>query len=72
MLPDAEDCKQMQMGTENKSAIVFSMLKCEILSTLGALQQYKHKGFIQGQHTFIPSISLYNLQDRNWVCFPDS
>ena len=44
---------------ETNPALLFPVLKCEIPSTLGSLNQYKHKG------SSIPSVSLYNLQDRN-------
>ena len=38
----AEACKQMQKGSENKSALLFLVLKCEILSISGSLNQYEH------------------------------
>ena len=50
----------MQKGTGNKSALLVPMVKCEILSILGSLNQYKHEG------SLILSITLYNLQDRNY------
>ena len=49
----------MLKGSGNKSVLLFLLLKCEILRTLGSLNQYKHEG------SFIPLISLYNLRDRN-------
>ena len=45
----------MQKGGGNISALLFPVLKCEILCILGSLSQYKH------EESFIQSISLYNL-----------
>ena len=64
----AEACKQMQGGRGNKLALLFPVLKCEILSIVDSLNQYKHKG------SFIPPISHYNFQDRNsrfsgYICY---
>ena len=49
----------MQKRTGKKPALLFPVLTCEILSILGSLNQYEYKG------SYIPSISLYNLHDRN-------
>ena len=51
----------MQKATGNKSALLFPVLKSEILSILGSLNQYKH------ERSYIQSISLYNLQNRNSI-----
>ena len=56
----AEAYKTNAKWKQKQSAILFSMLKCEILSILGSLNQYKHKG------SFILSIWPHNLQDRNY------
>ena len=57
-IPSGVKCKQKQKGTGNKYALLVPVLKCEILSMLGSLNQYKH------EESFVPLISLYNLQDR--------
>ena len=49
----------MQEGSGNKSALLIPVLKCDILSILSSINQYKHEG------SLISSISLYNLKDRN-------
>ena len=58
----------MQKGSGNRSALLVPVLMCEILSMFGSLNQYKHEG------SFIQSISLYNLQDRDCcrACFMDT
>ena len=57
------NCKQMQKGTGNKYALLFNCVNGEILSILGSLNQYQHEG---SSWSYIPSIALCNLQDRNW------
>ena len=34
-----EACKQMQKGSGNKSGLLFLVLKCEIVSTIGSLNR---------------------------------
>ena len=55
----------MQKGTGNKSGLLVPMLKYETLGILGSLDHYNHEG------SFILSISLYNVQDRNGVLVPN-
>ena len=63
----AEPFEQMQKVrlNVNKSALLFPVWNCEILSIImiiGSLNQYT---FCKCEGSFMPSISLYNLQDRN-------